>query len=85
VSLRFAIIKTLETKVGNFLENVVYEHDEERVLSDIKENLRVALMEDKAQPRFSERKWTEEEVNDAFQKAWDKTIVAFKKVTIRIM
>jgi hypothetical protein len=83
--LRFAIIKLLETKVGNFLEDVVYEHDEERVLSDIRENLRAALMKDKAQPRFGERKWTEEEVNDSFREAWDKTITAFKKVTIRIL
>jgi hypothetical protein len=85
MALRFAIIKQLETKVGNFLENVVYEHNEERVLSDIKENLRVALLEDKQAPRFGERKWTESEVNDAFQQAWDKTITSFKKVTIRIL
>jgi len=85
MALRFAIIKLLETKVGNFLEDVVYEHDEKRVLSDIKENFQAALMEDKAQPRFGERKWTEKEVDDSFQRAWDKTITAFKKVTIRIL
>jgi hypothetical protein len=85
MALRFAIIKSLETKVGNFLENVVYEHDEKRVLSDIKENLMTALLMDKPQPRFGERKWTESEVNEAFQQAWDKTITSFKKVTIRIL
>jgi hypothetical protein len=85
MALRFAIIKILGTKVGNFLEDVVYEHDEKRVLSDIKENFRAMLMEGKVKPRFGEIKWTEEEVNESFQKAWDKTIVAFKNVTIRIL
>lgn len=85
MALRFAIIKVLETKVGNFLENVVYEHSEERVLSDIRESLRIALLEDKVKPRFGERKWTESEVNEAFDEAWKKTITAFKKVTIRVL
>jgi hypothetical protein len=85
MSLRFAIIKVLGTKVGNFLEDVVYEHDEERVLSDIKENLRIALLMDKKTPHFGQRQWTESEVNIAFDKAWKKTITAFKKVTVRIL
>jgi hypothetical protein len=85
MSLRFAILKVIETKVGNFLEDVVYEHGEKRVVSDLKENIRIALLMDKQPPRFGERKWTESEVNAAFDEAWKKTITAFKEVTIRIL
>lgn len=83
--LRFAIIKTVKTHVGKFLEDVVYEHDEERVLGDLEENFRTTLLEDKQKPRFGERKWTEDEINEAFEKAWYKTITAFKRVTLRIL
>jgi hypothetical protein len=85
MALRFAIIKVLGTKVGNFLEDVVYEHDEERVVSDLKENLRIALLMDKQTPHFGQKRWTESEVNAAFDEAWKKTITAFKKVTISIL
>jgi hypothetical protein len=85
MALRFSILKVIQTKVGNLLEDVVYEHDEERVVSDLKENLRIALLMDKKARHFGQKSWTETEVNTAFDEAWKKTITAFKKVTITIL
>jgi hypothetical protein len=83
--LRFAIIKVLETKVGNFLENVVYEHEDKEVFGNLWDNFKMIMHEDKHKPRFGEKKWTEAEVLAALEKAWKKTITDFKKVTIRIL
>jgi hypothetical protein len=84
MALRFAIIKVVKTYVGNMLENVVYEHDEDEVSGNIVDNLRMILHDGKDKPFMGEKKWTETEVIDALERSWKKTITNFKKVTVKI-
>ena len=85
MALRFAILKIIKTKVGNLLEDVVYEHEEKEVFGNIWDNFKMVMHEDKHKPRFGEKKWTELEVLAALEKSWKKTITDFKKVTISIL
>ncbi len=84
MSLRFAIIKVIKTMVGQNEEDVVFEHDEDEVFSEIWNNL-ILSMAQKKDPIFGENKWTETEILAMVEKAWKKTIEDFKKVTIRIL
>ena len=84
MALRFAILKVLETKVGNYLENVVYEHDEKRVYEDLLENIMDSLPPQE-KGWFGTKGWTKEDFEQAFKDGWKKTVTAFKKVTIRIL
>jgi hypothetical protein len=79
MSLRFAIIKHIKTFVGDEWEDVVYEYHEDRVHDDLLENLAIALPDKRLYRRF-----TSEEVAEAFKVAWKKTVEDFKKVTVRI-
>lgn len=78
MSLRFAIIKHIKTLVGQEWEDVVYEYQAEKIYGELTNNLLDAL----PKKRFFLKPV---DVECAFEKAWEKTINDFKKVTIRIM
>lgn len=80
MSLRFAIIKHIKMAVGDEWEDVVFEYHEDRVYDDLLENLAIYLPTQK----WYKRQYTSEEVAEAFEKAWAKTVNDFKKVTVRL-
>lgn len=84
MGLRFAIIKSVKTQVGEHWENVVFEWDEEEVRRRFLENFD-SLLPDKKEPHFGKKKWFEAEFKTAVREAWAKTVDDFKRNTIRIM
>lgn len=80
MSLRFAIIKHIKTMVGKEWEDVVFEYQEDRVYDELLENLARYLPTKK----WYKRQYTSEEIAQAFQTAWTKTVNDFKKVTVTI-
>jgi len=84
MALRFAIIKQVEMQVGQNLENVVLEWDEQTVTDTLFEKFMMSLP-DKKDPIIGECKWTKTEIDHALKEAWEKTVSEFKKATIRIL
>jgi hypothetical protein len=84
MSLRFAVIKEIKTQLGNNWEFVVFEWDEKEVTEHLRDNLQLSLPK-KKEPLIGPMKYTEDEVNEAFEKAWRKTVKKFKKITARIL
>jgi len=84
MSLRFAIIKQIATQIGQNLENVVFEWDEDQVAATLFSHLNKMLPK-KKDPIFGEAKWTESEILTAYKAAWSETVNEFKKATIRIL
>ena len=82
MSLRFAIIKHVRALVNNGYEYIVFEYHQNKLTRRLKQNL-VDYIPFK-HTRFSKPKYTEEEVLEAFDKAWTETIEEFKEVTVRI-
>jgi len=84
MGLRFAIIKQVETQIGQNLEDIVLEWDEQTVTDTLFEKF-VMELPDKKDPIIGECKWTKTEIDHALNKAWEKTVGEFKKATIRIL
>ena len=84
MGLRFAIIKEYKTLVGAQHEDVVFEHDEDEVFTNVWNNM-ILGMAKKKDPIFGQNKWNELEVLALLEKAWNQTINDFKKKTIRIL
>jgi hypothetical protein len=66
--------------MGGHTETVIYEHDEDRVYRDLRDNFLSVVPDKKWYQRL-----TKGEVYEAFEAAWKKTVEDFKKVTIRIL
>lgn len=84
MSLRFAIIKQVEMQIGQNLENIVLEWNEQKVTDTLFEKFMMSLP-DKKDPIIGECKWTKTEINSALNLAWKRTVDDFKKATIRIL
>ena len=82
MSFRFAIIKVVKTLIGDGYEDVVFEYKEEKLVRKLKQYF-VDYLPFK-RTRFGEPKYTEEEIINAFDKAWTETVEEFKEVTVRI-
>jgi len=80
MSLRFAIIKHIKTIVGQEWEDVVFEYQEDRIHDELLENLCAALPTKKWYQTYNS-----DDIAQAFETAWVKTVNDFKKVTVRIM
>lgn len=83
MSLRFAIIKHVKTLVGNEYEDIVFEYDEGKIFNNLRD-LVVESLPDKKTWLGRKKRYTEEEIIGAVEKAWDKNIKEFKKLTVRI-
>lgn len=78
--LRFAIIKNIRTQLGDNWEDIVFEYQEDRVFRELLENFITSL----PKTTFYKSKFSSEEVAEAFEQAWEKTVEDFKEVTVRI-
>jgi len=77
MSLRFAIIKHIRTLIGKEWEDVVFEYRAEKVYEELTSNLLAELPKKRVFLKPTD-------VEYAFERAWEKTINDFKKVTVRI-
>jgi len=77
MALRFAIIRHIKTRLGDDFEDIVYEYQAERVFNDLNQN----LIDELPDKRLF---MNEADVEGAFERAWEKTVGDFKKVTLTI-
>jgi len=79
MSLRFAIIKHIKTLIGNNYEDVVYEYHEDKVHDELLYHFMKELPHKRLRQVYNS-----EEIAEAFEKAWVRTVEEFKKVTVKI-
>lgn len=84
MSLKFSIIKNIETIVGNNIEDIIYEESEDWLLEKISYHT-IKVLDRKKQSRFLTPRWTKKEILDALAASLDDTVKEFKKITIKIL
>jgi len=84
MALRFAIIRSSKTRVGQNWEDVIYEIDEAEIVESLSLFLEKRLLE-KRSSRWLKTKWSISEIKQAFGHAFSDVIEDFKRITIKIL